>query len=777
MPDPTPTKQSFADYQNNITRDYTPGATYGQLILNDPTKGKINLSDYGISNLDSVTLQKIAGIGGYKVTTDANGRIIEDTGQGGGTVPDASTPVGNAGLARVTPPSSSGPAGAGYRDDATGAMVYPGQPGFDASKLSGSPSNPAADYLAGGSFTPPPTEDQNYKTLLDRASGLITNTNKSFQDEIDAKNAASAARVNAGGLAGSSAGGTITEEAIAPIVDARNTAISKIYSDIETNAENLTLQEKQLADTEATAAVAEQRQQKADALASATKSIGALAANHLDWNKYKTENPDNYNALVQAVGGDPNVADAMFAMSIPAPEIVSSWTTGDGNGGTTVWQQRTDPITKQPSIVKYDMPGVPIPGNWTSDKLGTNSQIFKSPDFNNNPTDPKNFMIVSSDPTNGGAITVTKDGVTTVNGIVVDQKSTQEAQNYATGILDGNITSIASVPKQYRDAVATILAGGGSNTDASKIIQDTATFSGISDPTQPLSDSIANTNVGVEGIVAGIIKQEGGSPKGVINNPGNIKFTGAPGQIDSGVQAADGGTFASYSTIQDGKGAIGALVQNAADKGQTFQDFVASYKGLNTSGDASQYSPLAASRFTMASNRIVSNYIQLPAYQLTAGGQIYLGRIAAAMKTPGSISDQDLLDSLTKLNTGGNAISDAQVSLITNGKSFADTANVLGNKLKNGGVLSDSQRQQLSKIASAIFESYKKQYQPIYDQASKQLKEAGIPKAFWTIPDLNTLSAQGGIGDNSSSNTDSSDTSGDSSSSQFDNLFSTYGGQ
>ncbi len=87
---------------------------------------------------------------------------------------------------------------------------------------------------------------------------------------------------------------------------------------------------------------------------------------------------------------------------------------------------------------------------------------------------------------------------------------------------------------------------------------------------------------------------------------------------------------------------------------------------------------------------------------------------------------------------------------------FDDMANVIGNKLKNGGVLSDSQRKQLSTIASAIFENYKKEYQPIYDQASKQLTAAGIPKAFWTIPDLNTLSVQGGITDSSQNNTDTS---------------------
>lgn len=180
---------------------------------------------------------------------------------------------------------------------------------------------------------------------------------------------------------------------------------------------------------------------------------------------------------------------------------------------------------------------------------------------------------------------------------------------------------------------------------------------------------------------------------------------------------------------------------------------------LNTvdeSGNGGSYSPLASSRYTVASNRIVNNFTQLPQYQLTAGGLPYLQRIDAAIKTPGSVSDQDLLDSLTKLNTAGNAITDAQVKIITDGKSFADTIGTFGNKFKNGGVLSENQRNQIQTIAKAIFKNYQKGYQPVYDQVSAQLKAAGIPKQFWTIPDLNTLSS-GVMGDDSGNSPDNSE--------------------
>jgi hypothetical protein len=163
---------------------------------------------------------------------------------------------------------------------------------------------------------------------------------------------------------------------------------------------------------------------------------------------------------------------------------------------------------------------------------------------------------------------------------------------------------------------------------------------------------------------------------------------------------------------------------------------------LLTQMPTSAYSPQAASRFSMAANRISSNYIKLPQYELTANGLPYLQRIDAALKTPGSVSDQDLLDSLTKLNTAGNAITDAQVRLITDGKSWADTVNTMANKFQNGGVLSNNQREQIHTIANAIFNNYKKGYQPVYDQVTKQLKASGIPEAFWGIPDLNKLSDQ-----------------------------------
>jgi hypothetical protein len=151
------------------------------------------------------------------------------------------------------------------------------------------------------------------------------------------------------------------------------------------------------------------------------------------------------------------------------------------------------------------------------------------------------------------------------------------------------------------------------------------------------------------------------------------------------------------------------------------------------------YSPTAQNLYTRSAHNITRPYTDMAQYKLTADGLPYLQRIDAALKHPGSVSDQDLLDSLTKLNTGGNAITDAQVKLITDGKSYSDWVSAVKNRFNNGGVLSDNQRQQIKRIANDIFANYRKGYQPVYEQATKQLREAGIPETFWTIPDLNKI--------------------------------------
>src|SRR5262249_41670354 len=124
----------------------------------------------------------------------------------------------------------------------------------------------------------------------------------------------------------------------------------------------------------------------------------------------------------------------------------------------------------------------------------------------------------------------------------------------------------------------------------------------------------------------------------------------------------------------------------------------------------------------------------------------YLSRIEAASQHPGSISDQELLDSVTKLNNAGGQVTEAQVDIVLKGASLADKLNVWKNYMNaNGGVLSNSQRKQLIDVAHAVYKGYQQMYQPVYDDAIRRLKAQGIPEEYWNIPDLNKLSNAAGI--------------------------------
>lgn len=149
-----------------------------------------------------------------------------------------------------------------------------------------------------------------------------------------------------------------------------------------------------------------------------------------------------------------------------------------------------------------------------------------------------------------------------------------------TGQPVGNVDPMSSMGQQISNSGQ--LVGGTSgntqgNTQGNAVVNSTMQMMGIQQD-MPVSQAIQTYGIG--NIVNGLIGQEGGSPQGVMNNPGNIKFAGLPGQINSGVKATDGGTFASYQTPQAGAQAVASLVNNAAQSGKNLSSFIASYKGV-----------------------------------------------------------------------------------------------------------------------------------------------------------------------------------------------------
>lgn len=156
-----------------------------------------------------------------------------------------------------------------------------------------------------------------------------------------------------------------------------------------------------------------------------------------------------------------------------------------------------------------------------------------------------------------------------------------------------------------------------------------------------------------------------------------------------------------------------------------------------------------ALRWDRASNALVKNYIENPAYKLVANGGPFLARIDAAARLPGSaVNDQELLDSITKLNTGGGQVTEAQVNLVTKGQSLTDKINVWKQYMNaQGGVLSPDQRGELVTLAHRVFGEYQKLLTPYYKDATAKLKAQGVPPEYFTIPDVSSLSKQGGITD------------------------------
>lgn len=152
------------------------------------------------------------------------------------------------------------------------------------------------------------------------------------------------------------------------------------------------------------------------------------------------------------------------------------------------------------------------------------------------------------------------------------------------------------------------------------------------------------------------------------------------------------------------------------------------------------YNALTIGRYNKAANAATSVLQKNPTFKNIIGSSAYLDRIEAAVKNPGSVGDQELLDAFTQLNTGGNRVTEAQVHLITNNQSLSDWFGKIGNKLSNGGALSAAQRNEIVDLSHEVYKNYQKSYKPLYDDAVKRLKEQGIPEQFWNIPNPDTLS-------------------------------------
>ena len=83
----------------------------------------------------------------------------------------------------------------------------------------------------------------------------------------------------------------------------------------------------------------------------------------------------------------------------------------------------------------------------------------------------------------------------------------------------------------------------------------------------------------------------------------------------------------------------------------------------------------------------------------------------------------ELIDSATKINTGGQAITQGQTGLIQESQSYADQLVALQQKVKGqGGVIDPKIAKDITDLSSRIFQLYQGQYQQAVSQYSSRLK-------------------------------------------------------
>lgn len=153
--------------------------------------------------------------------------------------------------------------------------------------------------------------------------------------------------------------------------------------------------------------------------------------------------------------------------------------------------------------------------------------------------------------------------VSTETPVVADDQNTANISGAVAGDETSTPSSISTVIKpdtSHSNNSGSDLSGpktGAAHDIALKI-------PGLTNITLPASQVIQE--FGLRNVWDAFKQNEGSSPKGVEHNPGNIKFAGLPGQIDSGIHPADDpkGTFASYSTDQEGDQAGMDLLMRAA---------------------------------------------------------------------------------------------------------------------------------------------------------------------------------------------------------------------
>ena len=511
------------------------------------------------------------------------------------------TPASTAPVPRVTPPA---PGGTAPQSTTPPTNLQNSQDWFNKTKEA--PSSTTGVMPTSQPQTFESAQKSAYENLIGQSKGYLDSINTKAERAIQESAIASRGIAAAGGMGGSPTAETMRAGDIEKIQTQRQSEMGQALSTIQQNATAMAQTQITTDIKSAEAAYTMSKAIKEDA----QDIVKTMAAAHTDWNKFKTEQPQDYNEMVKQLGGDSNYADALFAQNIPKQNVLQ--TTFQGSKATVIYQ---DPQTGAVSAHSYDI-GMELPKSWVQDKIGTNATMFHTPDWN--PNDPSTFQIFAVDPLTG----------------------------LPTNQIGGNENPTSPVdPNTITSAVSNV-----------------ASVAGISDPTIPLSEAIA-TN-GIDSIVNGIIRNEGSSPAGVENNPGNILFAGQEGAVSSGKLASDSGKpFASFKTPEAGRKAIADMVNRAANglspqygETPTVASFINKYTGQTIasskapSGDSS-YSDFLSGRtpeqsqsFNQLSDVNKSNVSQL------INGDALLTDLVTSKGVQGSAQKQKLLEEAKKVD-------------------------------------------------------------------------------------------------------------------------------
>lgn len=486
-----------------------------------------------------------------------------------------STPSGQPALppttTPVTPPAGGTTGAGGAQNPTPASIVTPGSPTDNPAAPSSAQVQGATNTLGQSTSDIQNAELSAEDYAVSRSSDLIKDVSDTYSDELSAAAQNAEGSEAAGGQGGGPVGASAEYTAMQPILNQQASAVATEIQNIQNNAASVFESAESDAQTDAEQTLANNQSAKTALLS----SVANMAAVGYTPSQLQEQNPDEYDYLLNyGFNGDTNAMNTAFLFGTKST-LLNSGQPVYTNGTTQVYGQMTMNPDGTPAI-KYTSIQLPYaaPSTWTQNKISTTTMMMQDPN------NPANTLIYTTDPLSG-QVNVTGTGT----GAALASQ-----YNSASGS-----SSDTTTPTQ------TSGAGTASTT--------VATILGVSDPTQPLSDIINGSGttqgVGMGPLVSAIIKSEGSALPSTLNNPGDVKFNGLPGQTDSGIKAQDGGTFAAYATPEEGQQAIADTVQSALNGNDpnygpnpTLQSFMDTYANQNggsspTTSNNTQYGLLS----------------------------------------------------------------------------------------------------------------------------------------------------------------------------------------